>query len=71
MSHQTMPMTYSFEMTALDAIKVLRQSGRISLRESRELRRIVNLDRQVPESLYPLMELVFLVQTRPPTNSLH
>ena len=65
-------LMYEFEMTAPHALKVLRRNGLVSREDARLMRSLLmGESRSLPERLYPLLEMLFLVQTKPPTPSLH
>jgi len=66
-----MPLIYQFEMTSQQSLRWLLRNQQISKAQEREARRLLEQAQPFPESLFPVLELMFLVQTAPPTQSLH
>ena len=65
------PLSLQFQMSAQQALRIVRRSTRVNRQSARQLRSILQQGREIPQHLWPLVDLVFLVQTLPPTSSLH
>jgi hypothetical protein len=65
-----LPLLYQYEMSAQEALFRLRQNRAISKEPARQLYNLFQNDCQIPEQYHPLLELVFLVQTRAYSNLL-
>mgnify|MGYP007049498178 CR=1 FL=1 len=60
-----------FEMTAWQALKLLRRQGMASREEARQMRAVLREDAPVPPTLHPLCQRLWLAQVPPVTRSLH
>lgn len=66
-----LPMVYQYEMSAFQALKQLRRLGLLTREQSRQLQALMWSGEPFPPHLESAAELIFLVQTLPPTLSLH
>ena len=53
------------EMSAHEALKLLRRQGLASRQEARQMRAVLREDLPVPKRLHPLCERMWLAQTPP------
>ena len=63
--------TRPFEMTAHEALKLLRRQGLASRQEARQMRAVLRADAVVPRQLHPLCQKLWLAQVPPPSRHLH
>ena len=66
-----LPMDYQYEMSAAQALKRLLRMGLLTREQSRQLKALIRSGEPFPPHLESAAELIFLVQTLPPTLSLH
>lgn len=66
-----MPLMLEDDMTAWQALKLLRKNGAVSREQVKLIKHLVRTAQAFPPDLLPLLDLVYLVQTRPLTDSLH
>lgn len=69
--HDSIPLVYDFSMDPYQALKLLRRLGRISRQDAQAIKSLGEAGRPLPERLWPMLDLMFLVQVNPPTPSLH
>ena len=66
-----LPMPYQFDMSAADALKELNRQGLIPRRQCKTLLALIEAQGPYPAWSVNALELVFLMQTRPLTPSVH
>ena len=66
-----LPMVYQYEMSAFQALNLLLRLGLLTREQSLQLQALMLSGEPFPPHLESAAELIFLVQTLPPTLSLH
>ena len=59
------------EMSAEEALKLLRRQGLASRQEARQMQAVLRADDPVPKALHPLCSRLWAAQVPPLTRSLH
>jgi hypothetical protein len=68
---QDMPLMLDNEMTAWEALRLLRQSKLVSKADAKLIKQLAKTEQPFPPHLHQALDLMYLLQVRPLTPSRH